>query len=245
MIQLSDNIIKYFNSLTKKELTIYLMFARYITEGQKIPLDHIPTITHQTEFEFSCSIARLVEQKVIAIEQTDKNVQFKDLLSGKNTFFTLKNKNRTVSEQHYILSIINKYKEDKSSKGFIGLKRQERNLHNITLRFKRVLDKIYDLDAKQRRVELVNYFADELNTLYGRGVIVTPEWRRAQLSCAGRILKDHNFTLGEWKAAISYFTEQDYWKGKLKSLKQIESNIHQYVAKHKKKARQKRVQVIK
>ena len=245
MIQLSDNIIKYFNSLTKKELTIYLMFARYITEKSGIPLDHLPTITHQTELEFSCSIARLVEQKLIVIEQAKENVQLKDQLSGKSTFFTLKNKNRTGGEQHYIYNIINKYKESKSSKGLIGLKRQERNIYNITLRFKRVLDKIYNLDAKRRRVELVNYFADELNSLYGRGVIVTPEWRRAQISCAVRILKDHNFSLGEWKAAISYFVEQEYWKDKLKSLKQVEANIHQYVAKHKKKAKQKRVRVIK
>ena len=109
MIQLSDNIIKYFNSLTKKELTIYLMFARYITEKSGIPLDHLPTITHQTELEFSCSIARLVEQKLIVIEQAKENVQLKDQLSGKSTFFTLKNKNRTGSEQHYIYNILRFY----------------------------------------------------------------------------------------------------------------------------------------
>ena len=242
MINLDDKLIRYFDVLTKRELTIYMMFNRYLTEQEPIPLDHILKLVHQTIFEYSNSINRLIEHGLIKIEPTEESFHLKDQLTGKRGEITLKNKNRTGGEQHYIYNIIdNKNEKVNSLLGFKGLEREK---VNITLRFKRVLHKIYDLDSQRRRVELVNYFADKINSMYGAGV-VTPEWRRGQLSCAKRILKEHNFNLEEWKEAIDYFSVQEFWSDKLKSLKQVESNLHQFIAKKGAKKSKRKIRTIK
>jgi predicted transcriptional regulator len=242
MINLDDRLIRYFDSLTKKELIIYLMLNRYLTENQSIPLDHVMEVVHQTIFEYSNSINRLIELGLIEIEHTKEKPYLKDQLTGNRGEITLKNKNRTGGEQHYIYNIIDN--KNKKVNSLLGLKGLEREKGNVTIRFRRVLHKIYNLDSQRRRVELVNYFADKINSMYGAGV-VTPEWRRGQLSCAKRILKEHNFNLEEWKEAIDYFSVQEFWSDKLKSLKQVESNLHQFIAKKGAKKSKRKIQTIK
>ena len=230
MIKLDDKLIRFFEKLEKEELVVYIILNRYITERVKIDLKKVIKITGYSELRFSEILNRLKTLKLILIE----NSRLIDLLSSEEA-------DLEQAESYYIY-LINLYKDNKANK--INSIAQQEDSEFITIKFKRVFRKLESKYKQGDVAELVNYFADKLILLYG--LKRTPNWRREQFSIAKRLFKDHDLRLKDWQEAIDYFTKQDYWKGKLSSLKQIEKNIAQYVVQTKKSESimQSKIQVI-
>lgn len=224
MIQLDDKLIRYFEKLEKEDLIIYIVLRRYITEKSVIDLKKVVKITGYSELRISEILNKLSKLELILI----KNSKMIDLLSSETI--------KLEQADDYYIYLINLYKDNKVNKDIKINKVNSIALPEdsdfITIKFKRVLRKLESKYKQGDIAELVNYFADKLILLYS--LKRTPNWRREQFSIAKRLFKEHDLKLKDWQGAIDYFTKQDYWKGKLSSLKQIEKNIAQYIVQARK-----------
>jgi len=253
MITLDDKIIRYFNKLTKKELVTYLMISRYLTEGEKIPLDNIQSVLNQTSNELIFTLGTLINAGVIkflsegeidfsAAHEMDQFFKLKDCISSKEGFVTLREKNK--KSLSFIIYIYNNYIKNnkyKYLKDYNSKNETEREgeiisaeQSKVTANWRRVLRHALNRDINARANMLVDHLADRLNKMYNMNQ--SGNWRMGQLKCAKRLFKDHNYSLDVWKSAIDYFTEQEYWQDKLNSLKQVEKNLHQFISKGLKKS---------
>tara|TARA_Y100000034_G_scaffold110709_1_gene143110 strand:- start:463 stop:1182 length:720 start_codon:yes stop_codon:yes gene_type:complete len=227
MIQLNDKTIKYFKNLTKKEMMLYLVIMRYITENEDVPVDHIKLILQLPDLEFSREIQSLQEKGLLRIRKLEINCPIEEK-SGK---LTVRNKKLQEGRKHYIYNNINLYKNELSNKSISLSDRAEKEF-DVTRQFRKGLSSLKERQLNTDTLNLVNYFADRLFKMYG--INRTPEWRRQQLAVAKRILGSYKLSIIDWKQAIEFFMKQDYWGDKLKSLKQIENNIQQFLVKSKK-----------
>lgn len=107
-----------------------------------------------------------------------------------------------------------------------------------TRRFKRFLNRLHNTMVKVEANQLVDHFANALLVLYS-DMQLSPRWRTVQFSIARSLLKNYSYPLVFWKQAIDFFAEDKFWEDKLSHLKQIEDNIHRFLATKKRKPKTK------
>ena len=232
MIKLSDKILPFLNSLTKNELILYLLIMRYISEEEKIPVDHIQKLMKFSDERMGLVLKSLVEKQIIEI--SSENLTLKDLISEKTMGFIVKNQPNEKARLYYIYNTINKYinlKNLKESNSIYNASSSllDKNQQGLTVNLKTRLKTLRRGVVKREGIELVNYFADALHKLHN--IPRTRELRMKQLAVAKKIIMDYGLTLEEWKQAIDHFISQEFWIDKLNSLKQIENNLSQFMIK--------------
>ena len=223
-MKIHENIIKKYKQLSKTDLVVYLVFRRYLSARQDLPIDHIQkNILKLSDLEYGRAIVNLLDLGIFELQQDSLN----DVFMEETALMTVRDlRAESGGDEHYIYSIINSYKNSKDITPNSLAKTK------VTVKFKRTLEKLSALHAKKGQMDLVNYFADKLVDKHGIGK--TADWRRQQWAIAGRLLREGKLSLKEWKEAIDYFLTQEFWDDKLNSLKQVEGNIHQFLVNKKK-----------
>jgi len=112
------------------------------------------------------------------------------------------------------------------------------NEQKVTRHWRTTLTKLHNKIIKNDANALVDYFAGCQLKLYDQ-ISLTPAWRKRQFGTAQRLFRNHQLSLSTWQAAVDYFSKLEYWKDKLNSLSQVEKNIHQFLARRKKRSRSK------
>ena len=224
-MKIHENLIKKHKLLSKTEMIVYLVFRRYLSAREDLPIDHIQkNILKLSDLEFGRAIVKLLELGFFELQRDSLN----DVFMEETALMTVRDlRAESGGDEHYIYSIINTYNNSKDITPNSLAKTK------VTVKFKRVLEKLSGLHAKKGQMDLVNYFADKLVDKHGIGR--TADWRRQQWAISGRLLREGKLSLKQWKDAIDYFIAQEFWDDKLNSLKQIESNLHQFVVKKKQK----------
>ena len=231
MIQISDKVLPFLTKITKNELMLYVMIMRYISEEKEIPFEKIQKLTSFSSEKLVFTLKSLIDKKLVFLSL--RNLDLIDLIGEKKQKFLMKtflqkkladiiyNTNKDNSKDNSNKS--NKYKIRSS---FYELNKNQRAL---TVTLKNKLLTITRAAVKQESIDLVNYLSDALYHLHG--IPKTRDWRLKQLAIAKRLLNTYKYTLKEWKEAVDYFKGQEFWQDKLNSLKQIENNLHQFIAK--------------
>lgn len=226
-MKIHENIIKKYKQLSKTDLIVYLVFRRYLSARQDLPIDHIQkNILKLSDLEYGRAIVNLLDLGIFELQQDSLN----DVFMNETALMTVRDlRAESGGDEHYIYTIINTYKNSKDITPNSLAKTK------VTVKFKRALKNLAGLHAKKGQMDLVNYFADKLVDKHGIGR--TADWRRQQWAISGRLLREGKLSLQQWKDAIDYFCAQEFWDDKLNSLKQIEANLHQFVVKNKQKAK--------
>lgn len=233
MLKFSENIIKIHKDLNKSELVFYLIIRKYIDVNTPMSLERVQKLMLKlSDLEMGRQIVNLAEKNVIKYDSNSITDAFTD---EKCDLLPIMRQSESGGDEHYIYYLVNTYNNDNKVNSPNSLAKTK-----VTVKYKRALEKLAGIHSKKAQLDLVNYFADRL--VEKQGIGKTPDWRRQQWAISGRILREGKLSLEGWKQAIDYFLEQDFWQDKLTSLKQIESNLHQFVMKRK-KATQVRQQV--
>lgn len=236
-MEVHENIIKHYKSLSKTELVFYLIIRRYISVNTALDLNRVQNLMLKlSDLEMGRQIVNMADNQIIKYDSSS----ITDVFTGeKCELLPLMKQSESGGDEHYIYYLVNTY-----NKGYKVNTPNSLAKTKVTVRYKRALDKLTAIHVKKAQLDLVNYFADKLVAKHGIGR--TPDWRRQQWAIAGRLLKEGKLSLPEWKEAIDYFLAQEFWDDKLNSLKQIEANLHQFVMKRKKKTTvKKQVDIIK
>ena len=236
-MEVHENIIKHYKSLSKTELVFYLIIRRYISVNTALDLNRVQKLMLKlSDLEMGRQIVNMADNQIIKYDSSS----ITDVFTGeKCELLPLMKQSESGGDEHYIYYLVNTY-----NKGYKVNTPNSLAKTKVTVRYKRALDKLTAIHVKKAQLDLVNYFADKLVAKHGIGR--TPDWRRQQWAIAGRLLKEGKLSLPEWKEAIDYFLAQEFWDDKLNSLKQIEANLHQFVMKRKKKTTvKKQVDIIK
>jgi hypothetical protein len=242
MIQISDKVLPFLTKITKNELMLYVMIMRYISEEKEIPFEKIQKLTSFSSEKLVFTLKSLIDKKLVFLSL--RNLDLIDLIGEKKQKFLMKtflqkkladiiyNTNKDNSKDNSnksyrsIKKISNKSNKYKIRSSFYELNKNQRAL---TVTLKNKLLTITRAAVKQESIDLVNYLSDALYHLHG--IPKTRDWRLKQLAIAKRLLNTYKYTLKEWKEAVDYFKGQEFWQDKLNSLKQIENNLHQFIAK--------------
>tara|TARA_R110002096_G_scaffold228179_5_gene417607 strand:+ start:488 stop:1198 length:711 start_codon:yes stop_codon:yes gene_type:complete len=225
-MKIHENIIKKSKELSKTEIIVYLTLRRYLSARQDIPIDYVQkSLLNLSDLEMGRAIVKLIELGFFELQRDSLN----DLFMEETALLTIRDlEAEKGGDEHYIYSIINTYNNSKAITPNSLAKTK------VTVRFKRVLEKLSSLHAKTSQMNLVNYLADKLVEKHGVGR--TADWRRQQWAIAGRLIREAKLPLRDWFAAIDYFLAQEFWDDKLNSLKQVEGNLHQFIMNRKKSA---------
>ncbi len=236
-MEVHENIIKHYKSLSKTELVFYLIIRRYISVNTALDLNRVQNLMLKlSDLEMGRQIVNMADNQIIKYDSSS----ITDVFTGeKCKLLPLMKQSESGGDEHYIYYLVNTY-----NKGYKVNTPNSLAKTKVTVKYKRALDKLTAIHVKKAQLDLVNYFADKLVAKHGIGR--TPDWRRQQWAIAGRLLKEGKLSLPEWKEAIDYFLAQEFWDDKLNSLKQIEANLHQFVMKRKKRTTvKKQVDIIK
>lgn len=236
-MEVHENIIKHYKSLSKTELVFYLIIRRYISVNTALDLNRVQNLMLKlSDLEMGRQIVNMADNQIIKYDSSS----ITDVFTGeKCELLPLMKQSESGGDEHYIYYLVNTYNKGNKVNTPNSLAKTK-----VTVRYKRALEKLTAIHLKKAQLDLVNYFADKLIAKHGIGR--TPDWRRQQWAIAGRVLKEGKLSLDEWKEAIDYFLAQEFWDDKLNSLKQIEANLHQFVMKRKKTVKVNRqVDIIK
>ncbi len=223
-MKVHENIIRKSRELNKTEIIVYLTIRRYMSARQDIPIDHVQkNILKLSDLEMGRALVKLLELGFFELQLDSLN----DVLMKETALLTVRDLDSVSGgDEHYIYYLIKTYKNSKDITPNSLAKTK------VTVKFKRVLEKLSGLHAKKGQMDLVNHLADKLVDKHGIGR--TADWRRQQWAIAGRLLRENKLPLKDWIAAIDYFLAQEFWDDKLNSLKQVEQNIHQFIMNRKK-----------
>ncbi len=247
MIRIADEILPILIELDRDQLVVYLLVNRYMAEDEDVPLDHIRKLGNLGAPEFFRALEGLEKHAALELkvepdpdELESKHIVIRDAINEKIAPVSFREE-----EASFYIKSIEDYKSPLPTNDQLGVQKKNSaragddslsvGEQKVTRRWRAALTKLHNKIVKNDANALVDYFADWQLRLYDQ-ISLTQAWRKQQFGTAQRLFRNHRLSLTTWQAAVDYFSKQEYWKDKLNSLNQIEKNIHQFLAKRKKRS---------
>ena len=236
-MEINNNIIKYIRNISGDGLKLYFIFIGY---SQKDP----PTITKVLETlvwtfdRFYETMDHLIE--IGLIEETDKRGTYKCRETGCSLAFL----RFDIPYNKYINKYNNKSLSINNSLGKLE-PAEDAHIHNLNLQFDRVKKKVETIKIRKNASALLNFFKEERLKAFPE-VTFDQNFNLWENRIAQKMFRNYpKLSLQDWKDAILWFLENEFWAPKLHSLKLVEKHIQQFLASRKRVQPTRKVDVIK
>ena len=241
-MEFNNNIIKYIRNISGDGLKLYIIFIGYTQ--QTIP----PTITKVLETliwtfdRFYETMEHLME--IGLIEETEKRGIYKCKESGCSLAFL----RFDIPYNKYI----NKYNNISNNKSLklkdtLGSSEPSQDIHiqNLNSQFERVKSKVESIKVRKNASALLQFFKEQRLKNFPQ-VTFDQNFNLWENRIAQKLFRNYpKITLQDWKDAIIWFMDNEFWAPKLHSLKLVERHIQQYLASKKRVAPTRAIDIIK